>query len=597
MRASGRRISIFDSATGRFWQFAILTAAGTVAASSQADAALFYWNRDSGYYGDVEPMPPQQPRPKPKRNTAKKNPAVEKEAGRKPQGPLIISVSIDQQRVSIYDANGLYAESPVSTGMKGHSTPMGVFSVIQKQKYHQSNIYSGAPMPYMQRITWSGIAMHAGVLPGYPASHGCIRMPMSFAVKMYNWTRMGARVFVTPGTISPESFSHPLLVTQKVAPQQPVADDVLKMDAPLGVKSDKGADKQSGLDLRTSVGHAAAASLRDNTHTADASSAMPAASASATMSDASTARDAIAEKIAADKSETSATETAAADKPAETNSAADDSSAATDDKTVGEVTGSTDTPKSEVSASDPVKVEAKADEPKADATTSGVAEAPKTEPSKTDAANTDPAKSGAVKTDAAKDAASKDAAKAADADKPAEAATATDAPDAKKDPARLPGVAKIDVSKRAGQISVFISRKDSKLYVRQNFAPLFEVPVTIAASDRPLGTHVFTAETDKTDANLLRWSVVTLPTRSAARIDVEERASHRRKVAAAAPVEAKPQPATNTPAEALDRISIPADTMAQINEALGTGGSIIVSDLGVNQGETGEGTDFILPLR
>lgn len=586
MRASGRRISIFDSANGRFWQFAILTAAGTVAASSQADAALFYWNRDSGYYGDVEPMPPQQPRPKPKRSTAKKNPAIEKEAGRKPQGPLIISVSIDQQRVSIYDANGLYAESPVSTGMKGHSTPMGVFSVIQKQKYHQSNIYSGAPMPYMQRITWSGIAMHAGVLPGYPASHGCIRMPMSFAVKMYNWTRMGARVFVTPGTISPESFAHPLLVTQKVIPQQPVADEVLKMDAPLGVKSDKGADKQSSLDLRTSVGHAAApASLRDNTHTADASSAMPAASASATMSDASsTARDAIAEKIAADKSETTATETAAADKPAETNSAADDSSAATDDKTVGEVTGSTDTPMSGVSASDPVKAEAKADEPKADAAKPGVAEAPKADASKTDATKDAANAANAVKT----------------ADKPAEAGTAADTSDAKqdaaKDPARLPG-AKIDAPKRAGQIAVFISRKDSKLYVRQNFAPLFEAPVTIAASDRPLGTHVFTAEADKTDANLLRWSVVTLPTRNAARIDVEERAAHRRKLAAAAPAEVKPQPATDTPAEALDRISIPADAMARINEALGTGGSIIVSDLGVNQGETGEGTDFILPLR
>ncbi|WP_342722324.1 L,D-transpeptidase [Bradyrhizobium sp. B097] len=584
MRASGRRISIFDSANGRFWQFAILTAAGTVAASSQADAALFYWNRDSGYYGDVEPMPPQQPRPKPKRSTAKKNPAIEKEAGRKPQGPLIISVSIDQQRVSIYDANGLYAESPVSTGMKGHSTPMGVFSVIQKQKYHQSNIYSGAPMPYMQRITWSGIAMHAGVLPGYPASHGCIRMPMSFAVKMYNWTRMGARVFVTPGTISPESFSHPLLVTQKVIPQQPVADEVLKMDAPLGVKSDKGADKQSSLDLRTSVGHGAAASLRENTHTADASGAMPAASASATMSDASSSPpDAIGEKIAADKSETTATETAAADKPAETNSAAGDSSAATDDKTVGEVTGSTDTPKSEVSASDPVKVEAKVDEPKPDAAKPGAAEAPRADAAKADAAKADAAN--AAKT----------------ADKPAEAATAADTPDAKqdaaKDPARLPGVAKIDAPKRAGQIAVFISRKDSKLYVRQNFAPLFEAPVTIAASDRPLGTHVFTAEADKTDANLLRWSVVTLPTRNAARIDVEERAAHRRKLAAAAPVEAKPQPATDTPAEALDRISIPADVMARINEALGTGGSIIVSDLGVNQGETGEGTDFILPLR
>ncbi|BBC00636.1 MULTISPECIES: L,D-transpeptidase [Bradyrhizobium] len=552
MRAGGRRISIFDVANERFWQLAILTTAGTVAASTQADAALYYWNRDSAFYGDYEPMPlPQPHRQKPKRNAAKKNPAIEKEAGSKPQGPLIISVSIDQQRVSLYDANGLYAESPVSTGMKGHSTPMGVFSVIQKQKYHQSNIYSGAPMPYMQRITWSGIAMHAGVLPGYPASHGCIRMPMSFAVKMYNWTRMGARVFVTPGTISPESFSHPLLVTQKVAPQQPVADDILKMDAPLGVKSDKGADKpQTGLDLRTSVGHAAA-SLRDNTHTADASSAMPAASASVTMSDASssTARDAIAEKIAADKSETVKAETAAADKPAEANSAVRDSNRTTDDRTVGETTASTDTPKTEVSASDPVKAEAKADEPKEDAA------------------------------------------------KPAEAATAADAPDAKKDPARLPGTARIDVPKRAGQIAVFISRKDSKLYVRQNFAPLFEVPVTIAASDRPLGTHVFTAQVDKTDANLLRWSVVTLPTRNTARIDVEERASHRRKVAAAAVAEAKPQPVTNSPAEALDRISIPADVMARISEALGTGGSIIVSDLGVNQGETGEGTDFILPLR
>lgn len=552
MRAGGRRISIFDLANERFWQLAILTTAGTVAASTQADAALYYWNRDSAFYGDYEPMPlPQPHRQKPKRNAAKKNPAIEKEAGSKPQGPLIISVSIDQQRVSLYDANGLYAESPVSTGMKGHSTPMGVFSVIQKQKYHQSNIYSGAPMPYMQRITWSGIAMHAGVLPGYPASHGCIRMPMSFAVKMYNWTRMGARVFVTPGTISPESFSHPLLVTQKVAPQQPVADDILKMDAPLGVKSDKGADKpQTGLDLRTSVGHAAA-SLRDNTHTADASSAMPAASASVTMSDASssTARDAIAEKIAADKSETVKAETAAADKPAEANSAVRDSNRTTDDRTVGETTASTDTPKTEVSASDPVKAEAKADEPKEDAA------------------------------------------------KPAEAATAADAPDAKKDPARLPGTARIDVPKRAGQIAVFISRKDSKLYVRQNFAPLFEVPVTIAASDRPLGTHVFTAQVDKTDANLLRWSVVTLPTRNTARINVEERASHRRKVAAAAVAEAKPQPVTNSPAEALDRISIPADVMARISEALGTGGSIIVSDLGVNQGETGEGTDFILPLR
>mgnify|MGYP003694326581 CR=1 FL=1 len=165
---------------------------------SQADAAaLFYWqDSDPSYY---RPAPMAQPRkPKARRPSAKTEAAI-KETNAKPQGPLIIAVSIDQQKVRVYDANGLFAESPVSTGMKGHSTPMGVFSVIQKNKMHRSNIYSGAPMPYMQRITWSGVAMHAGVLPGYPASHGCIRMPMAFAVKMWNWTRMGARVIVTPG--------------------------------------------------------------------------------------------------------------------------------------------------------------------------------------------------------------------------------------------------------------------------------------------------------------------------------------------------------------------------------------------------------------
>ena len=147
--------------------------------------------------------PTAQPRKPKARRPAAKTAGAPKETNAKPQGPLIIAVSIEQQKVRVYDANGLFAESPVSTGMKGHSTPMGVFSVIQKNKMHRSNIYSGAPMPYMQRITWSGIALHAGVLPGYPASHGCIRMPMAFAVKMWNWTRMGARVVITPGAITP----------------------------------------------------------------------------------------------------------------------------------------------------------------------------------------------------------------------------------------------------------------------------------------------------------------------------------------------------------------------------------------------------------
>ena len=140
---------------------------------------------------------------------------------------------------------------------------MGVFSVIQKHKFHHSNIYSGAPMPYMQRITWSGVAMHAGVLPGYPASHGCIRMPMAFAVKMWNWTKMGARVIVTPGEITPASFSHPLLATEKVVPQ-PAARRQPQADAPPAAKTDKAAadvtrtrtaSSEASVELRSTVGH------------------------------------------------------------------------------------------------------------------------------------------------------------------------------------------------------------------------------------------------------------------------------------------------------------------------------------------------------
>jgi lipoprotein-anchoring transpeptidase ErfK/SrfK len=523
---SGHRISAAGVAV-------ILIAAGAVAGASQAEAALYYWNDyDPGYYRPVQPLQPR--RPKVRRNAVdKKTKAAEKETGAKPQGPLIISISIDQQKIRVYDSNGLFAEDRVSTGMKGHPTPMGVFSIIQKHRMHHSNIYSGAPMPFMQRITWSGVAMHQGVLPGYPASHGCIRMPAAFAVKMWNWTKMGARVLVTPGEMKPAPFSHPLLVTQKVTPQ-PVADDAPQVDAPLGVKSDKGADAtrevgkptdtaETKLELRSTVGHA-------RTHRADAGGAMP-NNAAVTMSDASPAAA---------------------------------SGEAATVKVVDSVEAKPEAAKPE-EAKPETKAEDKAVEPKADA--KAKLETPKTEPAK--------------------------------ADEPGKAVT--EAP-AKKDPSRLPGVERPKPElKREGQVAVFISRKDGKLYVRQNFKPVFDVPVTIAASEKLLGTHVFTAEVDKNDPNALRWSVVSVPVtaRNAQRTDEDERATRRRKVAAVVPVVGKPAapPNTNSPAEALDRITFPPDVMAKIAEALTSGASIIVSDQGINQGETGEGTDFIVRLR
>lgn len=541
--------SRFSAAPARLWQVAILTAAGAIGTASQADAAFYYWTDYSdGSYASRQDRHPDIPRQKPqqKRGAAgKKDIVVEKEAGTKPQGPLVIVVSIERQKVTVYDTNGVFAESPVSTGMKGHSTPMGVFSIIQKHKFHHSNIYSGAPMPYMQRITWSGVAMHAGVLPGYPASHGCIRMPMAFATKMWNWTKMGARVIVSPGEMTPHSFQHPLLASVRVPPQ-PAAS--LAPQTNVDDKADKGpaqtkaaeakpvetktASADSVLELRSSVGH----SVMSDMTTGNAPAAASADKAEAK----SEIKTAEASDTARPQSDEAAKSAITEAKPAET------------------------------------------------------AEAPKaTEDKPAEAAKTEPAKAEPAKTDAA------DAAKKPDA--PALAAS----PEVKKDETRVADpapAAKPEAPKRAGQIAVFISRKDSKLYVRQNFAPLFEVPVTIAPGDRPLGTHVFTAEVDKTDTNALRWSVVSLPVtaRSTARED-DSRMTRRKGGAgvipvAAKPVAAKPVITPDSPAEALDRISIPADTMAKINEMLTTGGSIIISDQGINQGETGEGTDFIVRL-
>jgi lipoprotein-anchoring transpeptidase ErfK/SrfK len=117
--------------------------------------------------------------------------------------PIMAIVSLRDQRITIYDAAGWILKAPVSSGQKGRETPAGIFSVIQKEEEHYSNLYDDAYMPHMQRITWSGIALHGGPLPGYPASHGCIRMPYDFAARLFDLTRMGMRVIVAPTEVAP----------------------------------------------------------------------------------------------------------------------------------------------------------------------------------------------------------------------------------------------------------------------------------------------------------------------------------------------------------------------------------------------------------
>src|SRR5262249_22554463 len=110
--------------------------------------------------------------------------------------------SIKRQQLALYAGGHVVARSQVSTGVPGHPTPQGVFSIIEKQIYHESNLYSSAPMPYMQRVTWSGVAMHQGVVPGHPASHGCIRLPAAFAKRLWGLTRVGVRVIIAQDDIA-----------------------------------------------------------------------------------------------------------------------------------------------------------------------------------------------------------------------------------------------------------------------------------------------------------------------------------------------------------------------------------------------------------
>jgi hypothetical protein len=113
-----------------------------------------------------------------------------------PEGPVIVIVSLRTQRAIVYRNGVPIGVSTISTGKKGHETPTGIFTILQKKVEHVSNLYD-APMPYMQRLTWGGIALHAGDLPGYPASHGCIRLPTGFAKRLYGVTKLGLTVVVT----------------------------------------------------------------------------------------------------------------------------------------------------------------------------------------------------------------------------------------------------------------------------------------------------------------------------------------------------------------------------------------------------------------
>ena len=149
--------------------------------------------------------------------------------------------------MTIYDADGWIMRAPVSTGTTGRETPSGVFSVVEKDKDHHSNLYDDASMPNMERITWSGIALHGGPLPGYAASHGCVRMPYDFAERLFDKTQIGMRVIIAPNDAEPVAFSDPALFVPNAkaladAPKR--AETLAREAADAGKLADRGKERR-----------------------------------------------------------------------------------------------------------------------------------------------------------------------------------------------------------------------------------------------------------------------------------------------------------------------------------------------------------------
>ncbi len=440
------------------------------------------------------------PRPAPKTTDVK----LPKSDPGRPAVPLLVVVSLKNQRVNVYSRDGVVAESRVSTGQSGYRTPTGVFSILQRNRHHESNIYSGAPMPFMQRLTWSGIALHAGNVPNYPASHGCIRLPAEFASMMWGLTRLGTRVIVSPSEVTPIDISHPVLPAPKMTPV-PVAWLTTRVQtaATITLASILDGDQR---DI-------------DPYHLALVRRARI-----------------LADRAQAEQSVAPALELA--------------------QRTSAEAAGEAQTLR------------------EAEATlAAALSQRLRSAPGGGDSDLTLEAARAALVGARSREAQASDAAFAA----------ATAARAAENESSRLVEAAKT-ISSSLEPVSIFVSRRERRVFVRQGFVVIHDEPVTIADPDLPLGTHVFTAMDAGAEGTSMRWLAVTMP--DAVSLDTldEGRVSKRDSRTSAHGIDAK---------QALDRLELPADTRKLVAERLWPGASLIVSDHGIGK-ETGKGTDFIV---
>ena len=465
---------------------------------------------------------------------------------------MFFVVSLGRQHVSVYSNDGLYARSPISTGMPGHPTPMGIFNILGKERLHHSNIYSGAPMPFMQRITWSGVAMHEGALPGYPASHGCIRLPHEFASRMYGVTQGNERVIITRQDIAPAPFSHAKLPVPALLPE-PGPDNMNPISAHILQNA-----------LATSDGAAEKVAIK-----ADGGDAQPGGAPHKLLNPLEYAK--AMKVLAAKKVE----EAAAAASPARTaiQVKAREMQMATVDLKKAQI--ALKSAKDRLEAADRQLSKASGD------AAVNAANAAKTE-AETKVKETEAQVEAAQRTKAQKDDEWGGALKAYK----------------ELDSIQRSAAEGVKIwNRRLAPVSVFISRKTQRLYVRQNFLKVFDVPVTIRDPEKPLGTHLYMAmppaKGGTAEAPKLRWLVLTLPEGSADTDRPRKRHSRYYDDDDDSPRVAAPATSAST---ALDRIEMPPEVAGKISEMLWSGGSLIVSDSGISH-ETDDYSDFVILTR
>src|SRR5262245_4962354 len=215
------------------WRAALLAGAAALFVIGQTDLADAQFFRQLNRPQQDIPSRPDTKARKTNRTQSKKDVPIRQPFGEHmPKGPLQLMVSINEQRAVLYSNGVRVGETKVSTGVPSNPTPTGVFSIIQKNRWHRSNLYGNAPMFYMHRLTWSGIALHEGHLPGHAASHGCIRMPTDFVSRLWNVSKLGMRVVVARPQLTPQEFEHAKLFNPAPKP----IDTERTSEAPEGLR-------------------------------------------------------------------------------------------------------------------------------------------------------------------------------------------------------------------------------------------------------------------------------------------------------------------------------------------------------------------------